>query len=537
MEEIVHITHQEYEAFLSLKHTYAALKKEKDKLQAQHTQLEDTYQQTREQLEKYKAEYTYLQQQYATLQRMVFGQKREKVKEEDSGQLQLFNEAEAIADSEDEKKIVVKSHRRKKGGKRKLPKDLPTEEMVYDVEEDKKQCPCCGKMRPCIGEEVTEELDVVPARVQKRVIRRKKYGPCGCDSFLEEGHREVIVAGQPRRLLPGSQVTERTIAYVIVSKYCDGIPLHRQEEILKRYGVDIRKATISHWVMEVAGKCRRLYELMVQEAKRGPLVQMDETHLQVLHQEGRSPTSKSYMWVMIGYPAKDMPVIVYTYAASRGKDVPITLLEGYSGYVQTDGYSAYDAAIRTHQGKAVGCFAHARRKFYEAHEVTPTLVNKVALQYINHVFAIERYLREQGYDEQTFVKIRKEMVDPVLDALHRHCSTHIQTTAPRSKTGEALEYCLLQWEKLIRYTEHPWCRPDNNAVERAIRRFVVGRKNWLFANTKRGATASAILYSLLQSAKANNKEPYEYLCHLLSRLPYATSDEDYYALLPHRIKM
>jgi len=129
------------------------------------------------------------------------------------------------------------------------------------------------------------------------------------------------------------------------------------------------------------------------------------------------------------------------------------------------------------------------------------------------------------------------MVDPVLDVLHRHCRTHIQTTAPRSKTGEALEYCLLQWEKLIRYTEHPWCRPDNNAVERAIRHFVVGRKNWLFANTKRGATASAILYSLLQSAKENNKEPYEYLCHLLSRLPYATSDEDYYALLPHRIKM
>jgi len=543
MEEAIQITRTEYEELLSLKHSYTALhttyttlKTENEALQEKQAHLEETYQRTQQQLEKYKAEYSYLQQQYKTLQRLVFGPKREKVKEDD-GQLQLFNEAEAIVDRDEGKKVAVRSYRRKKGGKKRLPDTLPIEEVEYDVDEEDKLCPCCGKMRPCIGQEVTEELDILPARVQKRVIKRKKYGPCRCDSFLEEGHREVLTAPQPKRLLPGSQVSERSIAYVIVSKYCDGIPLYRQEEILQRYGIDITRATISHWVLQVAAQCQRLYELMIQEAKRGPLIQMDETHLQVLHQEGRSPTSKSYMWVMIGYPKKDVPVIVYTYAQGRSKDVPMKLLEGYDGYVQSDGYSAYDAAVGMYKDRLIGCFAHARRKFYEAHQVTPTSITKTVLQYIDHLFAIERYVREKGYDDETFVMIRKKMVQPVLDEIHRYCQAHIQTVLPRSKTGEALSYCLLQWDKLVRYTEHPWCRPDNNAVERAIRNFVVGRKNWLFANTKRGATASAIMYSLVQTAKANNKEPYQYLCNLFSRLPYATNDEALYQLLPHTITL
>lgn len=536
MEEVIQISRQEYEALLSLKQDYTAIKAERDTVHSQYIELEKTYQHT---IEQYKAQYRYLQEQYKTLQRMVFGPKREKVKEEATGQLQLFNEAEAIADrAEKEKKVSVKGYsRRKAGGKKQLADTLPVEEVVYDVDEEQKYCPCCGKERPSIGEEITQELDIIPAHVQKRVVKRKKYGPCTCDGFMEEGHKEVVIASQPKRLLPGSQVTERTIAYVVVAKYCDGIPLHRQEEILKRYGVSVSKATISHWMLQVAAKCQRLYELMQKEAKKGPIVQMDETHVQVLHQEGRSPTSRSYMWVMIGYPKKDVPVIVYTYAPGRGGDVAMRLLEGYSGYVQTDGYSAYDAAVARYNGKAVGCFAHARRKFYEAHQVTPTSVTKTALQYINQLFAIERYVRAQEYDEETFTALRKRMVQPVLDALYAHCSTHRHTVVPRSNTGEAIEYCLGQWEKLIRYTEHPWCRPDNNAVERAIRGFVIGRKNWLFSNTKRGATASAILYSLIQTAKENNKEPYQYLCNLFSRLPYATTDEALYQLLPHRIQM
>lgn len=264
---------------------------------------------------------------------------------------------------------------------------------------------------------------------------------------------------------------------------------------------------------------------------------MDKTTVQVLHQEGRSPTCDSYMWVMVGYPQKDMPVIVYSYSSGRSRDVPLRLLEGYRGYVQTDGYGAYDTAIAQYGLRGVGCFAHAQRKFFEAHEATPSPINKEALVYIDQLFAIERYIRARGYDDDTLVRIRKAMVTPVLEALHEHCRRYSATVVPRSKTGEAVEYCLHQWDKLKRYVEHPWCRTDNNAVERVIRHFVVGRKNWLFANTQSGDWASAILYILVQTAQANNREPYQYLCNLFSQLPYATSDETLRELLPHRIVM
>lgn len=276
--------------------------------------------------------------------------------------------------------VKVRSHRRRKGGKKKLPDDLPTEVIEYDVTEEEKVCPCCGKDRPQIGQEQTEELDVIPPKVQKRVYIRKKYGPCDCEGFLEEGHAEVVTARGPKRFMPGSQVSERTMAFVITSKYADGIPLTRQVTILRRYGIDVSKQTISHWVMQVAKKCKKLYELLYEEARTGPVIQMDETTLQVLREEGRSPTNKSYMWIMMGYPEKDIPVIVYYYAPKRSSEVPLKLLEGYKGYVQTDGYAAYGKAIDEYGCESVGCFAHVRRKFYECDKVTPTSFSKEALE-------------------------------------------------------------------------------------------------------------------------------------------------------------
>lgn len=525
---IVQLPRQRYEALVEIEAAYQRLMTMGS---AEEATLALQYQ-------KLQQDYKRLQEQYATLQRYIFGRKREKVKHEDEDQLQLFNEAEAIVDREkQEKSIVVKSHRRKKGGKKMLPDDVPVEVIEYEGDRSQKECPCCGKERPVIGEERSEELDVIPARVQKRVIVKKKYGPCDCDAFLEGGHKEVETAAGPKRMLPGSQVSERTIAYVVAGKYVDGIPLHRQAEILKRYGVEISKATLSHWMLQVASKCRRLYEVMIQEAKRGSLLQVDETTVQVLHQEGRSPTSNSYMWVMVGYPKKDVPVVVYHYAAGRGKDVALDLLAGYKGYLQCDGYGGYDEAITKYGLTPVGCFAHARRRFYDAHTATPSDGALQAVKYIDHIFAIERQLRQAEYDEQTFVALRTHITEPVLNALYEHCQKERNTVLPKSKYGEALEYCINQWERLIAYRTHPWCRPDNNFVERIIRHFVVGRKNWLFANTVSGAWASALLYSLVQTAKVNNKEPYKYLCTLFTRLPDVQSDNELYSLLPHRIAL
>ncbi len=538
--EIVQLSREQYEALVAKNNQLVIENNRLRKIEEEYIRLKETTSTDSitlsQQYQQLQQEYRRLQEQYRTLKRMVFGRKREKVKEEDSEQLQLFNEAEAIADEEKREKVItVRSHRRKKGGKKRLPDTLPVEIVEYEGDEKQKICPCCGKARPVIGEERSEELDVIPAKVQKRVIVRKKYGPCSCDAFLEEGHKEVETAAGPKRLLPGSQVSERTIAYVIVSKYMDGMPLHRQEGMLNRYGIEITKGALSNMTLQVASRCQPIYRLMVQEAKRGPLIQMDETTVQVLHQEGRSPTSKSYMWVMVGYPEKDKPVIVYHYAPGRGKDVPLKLLEGYSGYLQCDGYDGYDAAIAEYCLKAVGCFSHARRKFYEVYEVSKDEKPLKAIRIIDELFRIEDELRKAGYDDDTFVAKRKEATEPVLHALYEYCSREIVYALPTSKYGEALAYCIRQWNRLITYREHAWCRPDNNFIERIIRHFVVGRKNWLFANTVSGAWASALLYSLLQTAKENNIEPYQYLCTLFSLLPYAQSVDDLYSLLPHRI--
>jgi transposase len=534
--------HRQIEKYKQYKEQYYKSIQQIQAYQEQHTQLQQQieeykkqYHEAQKQLEHVKAEYEYLSQQYKVLQRMLFGPKREKVNKEDEEQLTLFNEAEALAETKPEKTIEVRSHRRKKGGKKRLPVDLPTEVIEYDVSEEEKECPCCGRKRPQIGQEQTEEIDVIPPKVQKRVYIRKKYGPCDCEAFFEEGHTEVITAQGAKRLLPGSQVSERTMAMVIASKYVDGIPLTRQVAMLQRYGIDVSKQTMSHWVLQVANKCQKLYELLWDEALTGPVVQMDETTVQVLHEEGRSPTSTSYMWVMIGYPQKDVPIIVYHYDQRRSSEVPLQLLKGYKGYVQTDGYAAYTKAIEETKCTAVGCFAHVRRKFYECDKLAPTQFSKEAIEHIDKLFAIDRRLRETVPEEDQFVTKRKEEALPVLERLYSLCIAHKNSVLPKSLAGEALEYCLGQWDKLIRYVDHAWLRPDNNAVERAIRPFVVGRKNWLFANTKRGAQASAVLYSLIQTAKANNKEPYHYLCTVFKRLPYAETKDDYIKLLPHRL--
>jgi len=213
---------QQIEEYKHYKEQYYKSIQQIQAYQEQHTQLhqqmeeyKEQYQEAQKQLEHVRAEYEYLSQQYKVLQRMLFGPKRERVHKEDEEQLKLFNEAEALAETKPEKTIEVRSHRRKKGGKKRLPNDLPTEVVEYDVSEEEKTCPCCGRKRPQIGQEQTEELDVIPPKVQKVVYLRKKYGPCDCEAFLEAGHAEVITAQGAKRLVPGSQVSERTMAMVI----------------------------------------------------------------------------------------------------------------------------------------------------------------------------------------------------------------------------------------------------------------------------------------------------------------------------------
>jgi transposase len=249
--------------------------------------------------------YSHLEEKYNTLRRLLFGKKSEKLSPEDEHQMRLFNEAEdgseespgAIDDTGTESAVTrVAGYTRKKGGRKPLPEYLHREEIIHDLTEEERSCPCCGKDRPTIGEETTEELDIIPAKVVVNRHIRKKYGPCDCDDFLNKEIPEIKTAPMPPRLVPQSIVSPGLAAYVITSKFCDAMPFYRQSKIFERIDIDLSRSTLCNWAMAVAEKCAPLIDIILEEIRGGPVIRMDETTLQVLKEPGRPAESKSYMW-------------------------------------------------------------------------------------------------------------------------------------------------------------------------------------------------------------------------------------------------
>ena len=290
------------------------------------------------QLEEKIREMFLLNEENKLLKYKLFGRRSEKSSNDDKS-ADLFNEAELsqdgfVVDEEESRdnEIVIKEHKRKKGGRKPLPKDLPRKEIIHDLSEAEKECDCCGKERPQIGKEVTEELSIIPAKIYVKKHIRYKYGPCGCEKSLNNGEAEIKIAAMPNRMIPGSIASPELLSYIFVSKYCDGLPFYRLEKIIKRYGIELIRATMCNWAIKSARKCSDLIDLMWQEIRSGPLIQMDETTLQVLNEPDRPATSKSYMWVTIGYP-DSKPIVIYHYHPTRSKEVPVNILSEYKGYL------------------------------------------------------------------------------------------------------------------------------------------------------------------------------------------------------------
>ena len=488
-----------------------------------------------------EANYRLLEEKYKTLQRRFFGKSSEKLTPEDELQGRLFDEAEdgVSSEGEDAEKneesdiTKVKEHVRKKTGRKHLPADLPREEVIHDLSEAEKKCPCCGEERKQIGSDETEELDIIPASIKVIKHVRLKYGPCDCDEFFNSGEAEIKKASAPKRMIPGSIVSPGLLAYTVTSKYADALPFYRQSKMFERIGVDLSRATLCNWTIEAYEKMAGFMKIFKEQLKSGNFIRMDETTVQVLHEEDRRPENKSYMWVSVGYPERGKPLVLYQYHPTRSKTVPYDFLEGFTGYLQTDGYDGYNHAVSRGGIVHVGCFAHARRYFFDASKLNKndSKAHK-GLQFIKRIYEIENELRGENLADNIFVKRRKNLVLPVLDDFHRWLVLTKNEVIPKSKTGEAVNYTLNEWSKLIRYIDAAFLTPDNNEAERTIRPFVIGRKNWLFSNTPRGANASAVMYSLIESAKANKLEPYAYLRFLFTRLPEASNQEELKNLLP-----
>ncbi|BCO08952.1 transposase [Desulfolithobacter dissulfuricans] len=488
-------------------------------------------------LERHDRETSILHEQIRHLRALLFSRTSEKTPVVNNKvQLPLFDMPEPSEVEPADPGVEVAGHTRRKRGRKPLPEDLPRVEVVHDLEEQDRICGCgCELTR--IGEEVSEQLDIVPARVQ--VIRhiRPKYACRNCEGVQDEGPT-VKVAPPPAQIIPKSIATAGLLAHILVAKFVDHLPFYRQEKLFARIGVELSRASMCNWAMQVAKACQPLLNLLQEEVLAGSYIHADETTVQVLKEPGRKPTSKSYMWIFQrGDP--DRQVLIYQYHPTRSGDVARNFLDGFRGYVQTDGYSGYDFLDQVDGIRHVGCWAHARRKFKDV--VRAQGKNRKrgsadkALGYISRLYSLEKKWKKTGLIREEIHRLRQEQSRPILDDFYRWLVKRSSQTPPKGLLGQAISYSLRQWDRLVGYLEDGRLSMDNNRAENSIRPFVVGRKNWLFSGTPEGAEASALIYSLVETARANGQEPYSYLRYIFEKIPLAATLEDCEAMLPWNI--
>lgn len=462
------------------------------------------------------AKLKWYEEQFRLLQHHRFGASSEKSVD----QLDLFNEAESILDTREESgrdddDLETITYQRKKPGRKPLSKNIPREIVRYELPESEQVC-SCGHALHEAGEDRSEQLEIIPAQIKVIEHVQVKYGCRACENG-------IITVPKPAQPIPRSFASASLLAYIIVAKFMDSLPLYRQEMIFKRLSIDLSRATLSNWVLKSAELLMPFYDRLQAHLIQQKFIQADETTLNVIH-DGRETKSKSYMWLyQSGSHEAEHPVVLYDYQATRAGQHAKTFLQGFSGYLQVDGFAGYHV-MEAEDCVLVGCMAHARRKFDEALKTLPKASrgNKVgmvqtALRKITRLYAIEKQIKALSVEQRYL--IRQEKSKPILNDLKQWCDQSVTKTSKDSVLGKAIRYTLNQWTYLIRYLDNGNLQIDNNAAERHIKPFVIGRKNWLFNQTPRGADASAVLYSLVQTAIANNLEPFEYLKYLLTELP------------------
>ena len=470
-----------------------------------------------------------LEEQLRLARLRKFGARSEKL----PFQGELFDEAELEVSLEDVEQALAEAEAEpKKPRKRRTKADgfdenLPRIQVRLTLDEDEK----AGANKTFFSK-VKEELDIVPA--QARVI---EYWQEKAVFDTPEGESTVKVAARPIHPLGKCLASVQLLAWILVAKYADALPLYRLEGILKRHGGHISRTTMANWIIRLDDVFKPLINLLREQQLNADYLQADETRLQVLKETGKSAQSDKWMWVIRGGPP-DRPAVLFEYDPSRSEEVPLRLLlDGFRGTLQTDGYAGYNRVCRENGLTRIGCWDHARRKFVEASKAAPvkkkgTKVSKadVAIGKIRKLYAIEKRIEKLPPEEKT--RQRQQLAQPVLDDLKAWLEKN-STRVPRdSLTYKAIQYTLNQWELLIGYLADGRLNISNALAENAIRPFAVGRRNWLFADTPRGAKASATTYSLIETAKANGVEPFAYLHHVLQHIGNARTVEDIEALLP-----
>lgn len=469
----------------------------------------------------------------AQSRRKLFAPSSERVVVE---QLSVFNETEQALSGEtqvlplggqsseyDSESVTISEHKRKKRGRKPLPAHLPRIDVVLDLKDEEKFCPVHNQPLKEMNREVSEKIEIVPMQI--RVIRttRVKYtNPC-CNPS------KVFVAPVQSEMIPKSNATAGLLAYVATSKFCDCLPFYRLEKMFARYELDISRSVMAQWMQAVGERLLPLYDCLEIELLQSKYINCDETRVQVLDEEGRKPTSQSYMWVRARSGPK--PIILFKYAPDRKGQTAKELLKGFCGFLQVDGYGGYNGVCAEGTGVIrLGCLYHVRRKFHASmknSQIGKKIAEKVILL-IKQISEQDEALRSQAMELRLELKQKKVRI--LFEKLRSVIDENLRKFPPKTSIAEAFFYAHNEWTNLEKYFEAPELELSNNFIENAIRPFALGRKNWLFFQSVEGAKASEVIYSIIETAKANGKEPYHYLKMLFEELP-KTKPEDLKTLL------
>ena len=481
-----------------------------------------------------------LQHQMRELQRRVFGKSSEKLIAEPPAMPFLPLLATILPPTV--KKPNITPH-----GRRPLPADLPRKRIVHDLAEDQKPCPCCGKIRKVIGEEVAEKLEFVPASLQVLQIVQIKYA---CDDCEKAGlNPQIELAGKPASPIEKGLAGPGLLAYVIVSKYGDHLPLNRLENILGRHKIDIARSTMCDWVAQSALALEPLYQLMARQVKGSKVIHTDDTPVNVLDKKLKRRTRTGRLWVYVG--DKEHPQTVFTYTPDRSRDGPMGFLKDWSGYLQADAFPGYNCVYAGEAGGRVievACWAHARRKFFDARD-SQVAIGTQALGHVRLLYDVEDQAN-QAFEAQAKspearslssfrLELRQQLAVPRLGQfkawLQSQQADNGGEVLPKSPMGQAITYALNQWEALCVYTTDGDLNIDNNVSENTLRRVALGRNNWTFLGSDAGGKTAAILFSLIASCQRHEVNPFEYLKDVLDRIA-STPISKLSDLLPSRWK-
>jgi transposase len=474
-----------------------------------------------EKIKHYEEQVERLHEMLAELKRSKFGVKSERW---ESDEQLVFNEVEffskqpepSVENETDE--IKVSEHTKKRGHRKPLPKDLDREVIVVELPQAEQFAEDGATPLKVIGYEISEKLSYEPAKVKVIEYHRAKYGVDAGDY--------VKTAPTIPSIIPRSFATPELVASIVTKKYAYGMPLYRIEEMFKEIGVDLPRQTQARWVIAHAEASRSVYNILCERLLSSFYVSCDETYTQVLKENGKPAESKSWMWVRSTPHAKNK-IILFDYDSSRSAEAAKKLFEDYAGYLQVDGYAGYNILENKNGLIRIGCNMHGRRYFEQANTEgakSGKTLAEVGLTFYQKLYELEEEFKLLDLEEKQKQRLEKHV--PIWNEFKLWVDHHIKKVPPKSKIGKAFKYLENEYENLIGYLKDPRLEMDNGFVERAIRKFAIGRNNWMFSDTTAGAEASAMFYSLLVTAKVNGVNTYDAMKYLFEQLPKANLAED-----------